>query len=159
LFFSVNYKYLIMEKTHKEYPHHADLAPLGVGEAGLKPSALGGLALRVPTTAVGELPVTGDELPATVGLSLLGGTGLFFLGSGSSSLTDVMRGRAEVSVTGGLSVSLAPTAMAALPLRKATITCPLVLVPMMRAWAEGLRRGLRGEEGWQNCRIVAPSGV
>lgn len=79
--------------NQKEYtPHHADLAPLGVTDTGLEPPALGGLLLRVSATAVDEVPVRGDELLATVvGLSLLSAAaGLFFLGSGSSSLMDVV---------------------------------------------------------------------
>jgi len=127
---------------------------------------------------MGDVQSAGDELPTAVVLPvLLGGTGVVLLGRGSSSLMlGVVRlGRGGSSVltdwalglfwrTGILSFSPSSghpfAAMVALPSRKATITCPLTLVPIMRAWADGESKGLRGdEEDGQNCRIVAPSGA
>lgn len=165
-------------------PHQAKLALLDVRVTGLDPPALGDVSGDIVPAVVVRLPPfggtavvfresgsssltddvrpPGDELPATVGAPLLLGTGGVFLpATGSSTLAEVIpRRRALLSGTGRRSESWAPVVMMALLWRKATITCPLTLVPMMRAWAEGESNGFKGDEAdGQNCRMVAPSGV
>lgn len=163
----------IKEKEKKRKGNHQ------VGLDNRAAAAVGdGVAAAVSTAVeAGE-----SELPAaTVGeVLLVGGRGEFrparggaresLLGSGSSSLIDdggfvFFFVVASVSGTGDFfSSSSSPlpatvTVACCWPSRNATMTWPSVLVPIMRAWADGLSRGLSGDGDWQNWRMVAPSGV
>lgn len=145
------------------------------------PQPLPSVPPTTPATAVGLPPTGGVSVPAalpglplppatTVGDELLGGggdsqpPGASLPASGSSILMLTLLRRAPGCCrTGSLGVvaALSPSGTAAPPLslRRATMTWPSVLVPMIRAWADWESKGLSGVEDWRNCRMVAPSGV